>query len=135
MSHHPSYSLMADSWPRPVANSGLPGLKWGLGSGLWETLGDSGMNARRDACGKVQMLGEEGKRRHRVQGGCFHMLTTLTKLWCMSRPGWCLGKTRGEGTGDPPAQRVSQEHRSGTARSSLCLHVLRAGSGCALISS
>ena len=62
-----------------MANSGLPGLKWGLGSGLWETLGDSGMNARRDACGKVQMLGEEGKRRHRVQGGCFHMLTTLTK--------------------------------------------------------
>ena len=52
---------MADSWPRPVANSGLAGLKWGLGSGLWEVLGDSGMNACRDACGKVQMLVRNGR--------------------------------------------------------------------------
>lgn len=62
-----------------MANSGLVGLKWGLGSGLWEALGGSGKNARRDAGGKVQMLGEEGKTGRRVQGGCFYMLTTLTK--------------------------------------------------------
>lgn len=35
----------------------------------------------------------------------------------------------------PPGRAVSQERRSGTARSSPCLHVLRAGSGCALTSS
>ena len=71
---------MAESWPRPVVNSGLSGLKWGLGSALWEAPGDSGTNACRTACGKGQMLGEEGKRGCRVHGGCFfNMFTASTK--------------------------------------------------------